>query len=175
MDDVDNMLCVVVLEAGSSWPPWIGEYQAVAPNSVVIAQAPQESPEKFELRAIHRLEEVMAGRATLRVGIVVSNASSVEAQLSERYGVCRMLVRAMAKSERAELVLAGDGGGSDQSRHELFALAGTLCDELRGSELSVSVRFADGRPKSGTMRSVSPLPLEEATLPDQDVAGRQRG
>lgn len=173
-DDVDNMLCVVVLESGAGWPPWIGEYQAVAPNSVVIAQAPEESAEAFGARALGRLQEVTSGRAKLRVAIVASSPSPSKEQLEQRYAICRTLVHAMADSPRADLVLAGDGDGSDQSRHELFALAGALCDELRGSELSVRVRFAEGRQKSGTMRSVAPLQADELDELEE-AAVSQRG
>jgi hypothetical protein len=169
--DVDNMLCVVVLESGATWPAWINEYQAVAPNSVVIAQAPEETAEQFGVRAGHRLQEAKAGRTTLRVAVVVTGSSSDAATLAQRHGVCRQLVHAMAGSERADLVLAGDGGGSDQSRHELFALAGALCDELRGSELTVRVRFSEGRPKSGTMRSVLP----DASVEEREAGGRKSG
>lgn len=174
--DVDNLLCVVVLEAGSTWPPWINEYHAVAPNSVVIAQAPEESPQAFGLRSCHRLEEISTGRAKLTVAVVVASTKASEEQLAQRHAICRMLVRAMASAPRSDLVLAGEGKGSDQNRHDLFALAGTLCDELRGSELSVSVRFVDGRPESGTMRSVSPVAISEAQQDaDKEAIGQKRG
>jgi len=174
--DVDNLLCVVVLEAGSTWPPWINEYHAVAPNSVVIAQAPEETPHQFGLRASHRLEEISTGRAKLKVGVVVASTKASDEQLTERHAICRTLVRAMTSSERSDLVLAGEGKGSDQNRHDLFALAGTLCDELRGSELSVSVRFVDGRPESGTMRSVSPVAsVESHENVDVEAIGQKRG
>ena len=53
-----------------------------------------------------------------------------------------------------KVVLAGDGHDGDPARHELFALAGVLCEELGGSKINVHVRFSNG--KSGVMRSVAP-------------------
>ena len=55
----------------------------------------------------------------------------------------------------------------DQPRHELLALAETLCDELRGTELGVRVRFSEKRAASGTMRAVRPSVPE---LTDSDSA-----
>ena len=60
----------------------------------------------------------------------------------------------MARSGNGEIVLTSDG--DDEVRQSLFALAGTLCEDLRGSELGVRVRFSEQQASSRTMRSVRP-------------------
>jgi hypothetical protein len=57
-------------------------------------------------------------------------------------------------------------------RHQLFALAGTLCDELGGTQVNVRVRFGSGRPESGVsgvMKSIAP-PAEHAVAEEERVA-----
>ncbi len=52
----------------------------------------------------------------------------------------------------------------DAVRHQLFALVGTLCDELRGTRVSVRVRFdtlRSGAAVSGVMKSVTPSKSSE--------------
>jgi hypothetical protein len=60
----------------------------------------------------------------------------------------------MGTAHEAELVLAGESEELGESRHELFALAGILCEELGGTRVNVRVRFSNGR--SGVMRAIAP-------------------
>ena len=73
--------------------------------------------------------------------------------------MCAALLRVMVQKRQGELVLAAHANADAEQRHELFALAGTLCDELGGTEVTVRVRFGSGRPESGVsgvMKSVAP-------------------
>ncbi len=154
LENRDDLLSIVVLEAGAAWPVWIGEYQRLAPNAVVIAEARAESLSAFEARAVHRIEEATARSGpSVRVGVMVLADAGNRERASLRRSVARALLSAMGPSHEAELVLAGDGQELDISRHELFALAGTLCEELGGTHVNVRVRFSSG--KSGVMRSVT--------------------
>ena len=92
--------------------------------------------------------------ARVRVGVIVSVDSPTEERVLLRQNVARALLKAMGKNHEAELVLGGDSEELDGSRHEMFELAGTLCEELGGTRVSVRVRFSNG--KSGVMRSVTP-------------------
>lgn len=155
LENRDDLMSIVVLEAGASWPSWLSEYQRLAPNAVVIAQAAAESAAGFESRVLHRIVEAsVSGNGRIRVGVIVSADMGSESRLAMRQSVSRALIKAMGTSHEAELVLAGDSDELEASRHEMFALAGTLCEELGGSRVSVRVRFSNG--KSGVMRSVSP-------------------
>jgi hypothetical protein len=151
----DDLMSIVVLEAGATWPVWLAEYQRLAPNAVVIAQARAEPMDAFRARVVHRMEEAQhASGARVCVGVIVAAPVAGDEQLSFREGVARALLQLMGSGNEAELVLAGDGHDSDPARHELFAIAGSLCEELGGSKVNVRVRFSNS--KSGVMRSVDP-------------------
>jgi hypothetical protein len=161
----EGLLSVVVLEAGSSWPPWLGEYQKQAPNSVVIAQSVEESGCAFALRIARRMDEIAAGDAAIHVALLVSNGSLDEASVTARQQIGASLLRVMVQKRQGELVLAAHANAGDELRHELFALAGSLCDDLGGTQVSVRVRFGSGRPESGVSgvrKSVAPAAVADA-------------
>ncbi|RYZ02785.1 MAG: hypothetical protein EOO73_30450 [Myxococcales bacterium] len=158
LESSDDSMSIVVLEAGAAWPGWLAEYQRLAPNSVVIAQASAESPQSFQARVLSRVAEARArsDAAHVRIGVLVAAHDPEQKRAELRRRVARSLVEAMspASAHDRELVLAGDSDDLNQSRHELFALAGTLCDELRGKRINVRVRFTSAH--SGVMRTVTP-------------------
>jgi hypothetical protein len=157
LENSDDLMSIVVLEAGAAWPAWLAEYQRLAPNAVVIAQAAAEAPQAFQARVLHRVTEASnSNGARVRVGVIVVADVPGQQRSSLRQNVARALLKAMGatgKNHEAELVLGGDSEELDDSRHEMFALAGTLCEELGGTKVSVRVRFSNG--KSGVMRSVT--------------------
>lgn len=155
LESSDDSMSIVVLEAGAAWPSWLAEYQRLAPNSVVIAQAAAEPSEVFQVRVLHRLAEATARgeAARLRIGVMVASQQTLESRAALRQNIARAITDAMSGPE-GELVLAGDSEELSHSRHELFALAGTLCDELRGRHINVRVRFTSAQ--SGVMRTVTP-------------------
>lgn len=158
LESSDDSMSIVVLEAGAAWPSWLAEYQRLAPNSVVIAQASAESAESFQARVLSRVAEARSrsDAAHVRIGVLVAAHDPEQKRVELRRRVARSLVEAMASASNLdrELVLAGDSDELNQSRHELFALAGTLCDELRGKRINVRVRFTSAQ--SGVMRTVTP-------------------
>ena len=145
----EALLSVVVLELGASWPPWLAEYQKHAPDSVVIAQSAGERGAEFAHRVSRKMDEIEARRAVIHAGLLVCNGALDEGSAHAREVICAHLLRVMRARQRGELVLASDVSAGDDMRHQLFALAGTLCDELRGSAVSVRVRFDTVRPASG--------------------------
>jgi len=160
----ETLLSVVVLELGSTWPPWLAEYQAQAPNSMVIAQSADESASTFAQRIGRKMDEVGARDVAIHAGLLVSNGALDSEAIEARQAICDSLLKTMLKKQRGELVLASDVTADDAVRHQLFALAGTLCDELRGTRVSVRVRFDTLRPApaaSGVMKSVSPSGASE--------------
>jgi hypothetical protein len=161
LENSDDLMSIVVLEAGAAWPSWLTEYQRLAPNAVVIAQAATEAADTFQARVLHRVAEAAANSgARVRVGVIVSVDSPTQERVLLRQNVARALLKAMGTAHEAELVLAGDSEELEASRHQLFALAGTLCEELGGTLVNVRVRFSNS--KSGIMRSVSPSSPDEA-------------
>jgi len=161
----ETLLSVVVLELGSTWPPWLAEYQAQAPNSMVIVQSTDESAAVFAQRISRKMDEVGARDSAIHAGLVVSNGALDAESITARQAICGALLRVMLKKQRGELVLASDVTAGDAVRHQLFALAGTLCDELGGTKVSVRVRFDTIRPSpsvSGVMKSVTPAASSES-------------
>ncbi|HEX7451566.1 MAG TPA: hypothetical protein VIK01_23465 [Polyangiaceae bacterium] len=161
----EALLSVVVLELGSTWPPWLVEYQKHAPNSVVIAQSAGESGAEFARRITRKMDEIAGKDALIHAGLVVCNGALDADSVAGRQRICTSLLHVMLQKQHGELVLAGDVTANDQVRHALFALAGTLCDELRGAQVSVRVRFDSVRPApstSGVMPSVVPPAGDEA-------------
>ncbi|HEY4106534.1 MAG TPA: hypothetical protein VGM44_21685 [Polyangiaceae bacterium] len=155
----ETLLSVVVLEAGSAWPPWLGEYQKLAPNSVVVAQSGEESGRDFVQRIARRVDEISGSDAKIHAALLVSNGLLDEEAVTTRMALCKSLLGVMVQKRHGELVLAATALANDELRHELFALAGTLCDDLRGTPVNVRVRFGSGKPESsvsGVMKSVAP-------------------
>ncbi|HEY3257121.1 MAG TPA: hypothetical protein VGJ91_24355 [Polyangiaceae bacterium] len=166
----ETLLSVVVLELGSTWPPWLAEYQAQAPNSMVIVQSADETGSLFVQRITRKMDEVAARDAVIHAGLLVSNGLLDVATVDARQAICNALLRVMLKKQRGELVLASDVTAGDAVRHQLFALAGTLCDELHGTQVSVRVRFDTIRPSpsvSGVMKSVVPAPADSHSDDDR--------
>ena len=152
----DDLMSIVVLETGAAWPAWLAEYQQLAPNAVVIAQVRGEALDTFRARVIHRMQEAaISSGARVRVGVIIVAPVAGEELLELRESVARALLQLMGSSNEAELVLVGDGHETDPARHELFAIAGALCEELGGSKVDVHVRFSNN--KSGIMCSLAPL------------------
>jgi len=161
----ETLLSVVVLELGASWPTWLAEYQKHAPDSVVLAQSSGESGAEFAHRIARKMDEIALREAAIHAGFLVSNGKLDEEAVLARERICSLLLRVMVQKERGELVLAADVKTGDDFRHELFSLAGTLCDELRGSPVNVRVRFDTLRPTSGVsgvMKTVGEVEVAKA-------------
>ena len=148
---------IVVMEVGAIFPSFVGEYQQSAPNSLVEVQMTNESPAQFAQRVIKKIDQVSGD---LRVAIIATNGETHEERAAARYRIARAILRMMARSGNGEIVLTSDG--DEDVRQSLFALAGTLCEDLRGSELGVRVRFSEEYAASRTMRSVRPSSPEIA-------------
>jgi len=169
----ETLLSVVVLELGSTWPPWLAEYQAQAPNSIVIAQSADESSSTFARRIGRKMDEVGARDATIHAGLLVCNSALDAATSDARQAICDALLHVMLKKQHGELVLASDVTAGEPVRHQLFALAGTLCDELHGTRVSVRVRFDTIRPGpavSGVMKTVASTGSVEPRAEDDSRA-----
>ncbi len=162
LDNSDDLTSIVVLEAGAAWPSWLTDYQRLAPNAVVIAQAASEAMPVFRARVLHRIAEAAnTNGARVRVGVIVAADHPHQQRPLLRESIARALLAVMGKSHEAELVLAGNSDELEASRHELFALAGVLCEELSGTHINVRVRFSCGRLRpSGVMRAAESVAPE---------------
>lgn len=153
---VEDPASLIVIEAGARWPSWVADRQRAAPNSFVEVQTGSEPPQHFAQRVSSRVVGLSADRKALRLAVIATNGGTDPEASAARSMIARALLRAMARSGGGELVLSAES--TDDARHELFALAGALCEGLKGSQISVSVRFSDRRSSSGTMPKIVPMP-----------------
>jgi hypothetical protein len=165
----EALLSVVVLELGSAWPSWLAEYQQHAPDSLVVAQSADESGSEFAQRVERKAHELAGRDVAIHAGLLVCNGVHNEASNAARQRIGSALLRVMLQKQRGELVLAGDNTAADDVRQALFALAGSLCDELHGASLKVSVRvrFDTIRPAPGASGVMKSAP--RAGSPDIDM------
>jgi len=151
MDNEDSRSSIVIIEAGAGWPSWIAEYQRRAPNATVVAQTASEDHADFQVRVLHRLDEMGRGSNVLSVAVVLCAENAHHSARAARESVCQALTRAL---DGGDLVLAATDD-AEAFKQELFALAGRLCEGPRGKRVNVRVRFSSS--ESGTMPSVVPL------------------
>ncbi len=96
----ETLLSVVVLEHGTTWPPWLAEYQARAPNSMVIVQSADESASLFAQRISRKMTEVGARDSALHAGLLVSNGVLDAPTIAARQTICSALLQVMLKKQR---------------------------------------------------------------------------
>jgi len=144
MDSDETRVSLVVMEAGAGWPEMAGAHHA--PNSVVEAQLAGEPPADFAGRVKHRMGSL---DGPIVFGLIATNGSMDAASVELREDIARAACRHMASAEGGELLLVADESVADDVRHSLMALAGGLCGELAGDNVSVRVRFPETRIDSG--------------------------
>ena len=149
---------LIVLELDASWPDWIAELGRSAAQSIVEQQADDETADELSQRIVRRVHELAQQRMHMDIGLLLTNGRTDEASVDARYRMARAVLRSMSDAGAGELLIAAEAHVDDEARHQLFALAGTLCDELYGAELGVRVRFHDRPAASGTMPSVASEP-----------------
>ena len=143
---------LVVVEAGAKWPACAGEYQQQQPNSVVEIQAESEAGTAFVSRVKRRIATTRK-RGAVRVALLAANGVLDRASKQARYELAHTLAGALDGAGELVLTASLSSGNAESIRHELFSLAGALCDELKCASVSVSVRFSDATDESGTRPS----------------------
>ncbi len=129
---------LIAMELGSLWPTWA---RTSASNAVVVAQQPAEPPWAFARRVTHRISRLWATRCKIRKAVVAVGPASDVDSFAARCIIARSVIGSMPAVDDAEIVLSAHEPHASELRHELLGLAGALCEQLQGTELSVSVRF----------------------------------
>jgi hypothetical protein len=70
------------------------------------------------------------------------------------------MIHAMQGATTPRLIFVAPSTISEEGRHELFSIAGTLSTQLHGTPIEVSVRFADTRQISGLHPVIKSLPQQ---------------
>jgi hypothetical protein len=157
--EVENRAALVVMEAGARWPSYSGEVHGRASNAVVESQPPSETLAEFASRVVARIKRLVARNTTIPVAFVAMSPRFDAEATASRYRVARAILSAMSARGEGELLIATDEHLPDDARHQLVAFAGALCDGLRGSDVSVRVRFASSASRSGVRALSEPPPV----------------
>ena len=136
---------MVVMEPGSDWPGQIGDSMRVIAFSHDGADLLRRTQQS--VGALHRRDSVV------RVAVLACNLATGGAAADRRAQLARALLDAVASTNCGRMVLRASGIASRQQRQELFALAESLAEGLRGSTATVSVRFADVRTRNAVLHT----------------------
>jgi hypothetical protein len=158
----ENPISIVVMEAGARWPSWFRALDRSGANSLVQVQADGERADQLVSRVLERAGE-LSSRGCVQLCVLACNERTCPQALAVRLRIARGLVDSMLSSAQGELVMTVEADIDDELRHELLALAGTLCDEFHQTKITVSVRFSSKGPRSAVrLRAVVPPPIAEA-------------
>jgi hypothetical protein len=154
--------CILVVERGVEKIPTIDDDACDAAERAIIAQQPDETPADLAVRVVRRAEEL--GRRGLQLGSAVFAASEVVSDevFASRCRMARALVKAMESAPHARLLFIPPSTLSDDGRHELLSIAGTLAMDLCHVPVEVSVRFQQAPPEEiphSAVRLRKPLPV----------------
>jgi hypothetical protein len=154
MTDELNTACILVVERGVESIPSISEPGCVATERAIIAQQPDETPVELSARVIRRAQELARQKTPIECAVIVASDAVQDDVFAARCHMARALVRAMEGAPRARLVFALPASLSDEGRHELLSIAGTLALHLSHVPVEVNVRFQpqleDAEPHSET-------------------------
>jgi hypothetical protein len=129
------LVSLVVMEPGSEWPGHLGDHS----NLVAFSQ----TGEKLLQRTQEEIDALRRSQQNVRVAVLACNAATDGEVDGYRAKIARALLAAVKQTTFGRLVLSASGGASLRLRQELFALAGALSEELRGTTASVSLRFPE--------------------------------
>jgi hypothetical protein len=150
MTDEINTACVVVVETGADEIPTIDDPSCTATERVIIAQQPDETAAELAVRVSRRAQE-LARHTPIESAVIVASDTVHDEVFASRCNMARALVRAMSGASSARLLFTPRQTLSDEGRHELLSIAGTLAMQLGYVPVEVSVRFAPppAEPRSG--------------------------
>lgn len=137
-----EQVVLVIMENGSDFPTWVEECRDQTPDAIVIAQQRDETPAELALRVVRRLHALEARGRTVSTSVLAAGDGSDDEIFEARCRVARALLTHMSlQNASGGLVFAAREAGADEARHELMSLAGTLMEQLAGTDLSIGLRF----------------------------------
>jgi len=148
MTDELSTACIMVVESGVRGIPAIDEPSCPATERAVIAQQPDETPAELAVRVIRRAEELVRNKSPVECAVIIASDAVADEVFASRCTIARTLVRAMEGAPRAKLIFVPPPSLSDEGRHELLSIAGTLAVQLSHVPVEVSVRFQAAEPEA---------------------------
>ena len=145
-------VALVVMEPGCDWPSWI-----VRQDVDVVAVRDREDAGEDALRALRqRIERIPR---PLSAAVLACSLEADDWAIQRRIAIARVLLSAIADSERGQLTISASANASSALRHELIGLTATLSEYLAGSKACVSLRFG------GVARPIQGLMFQPAEVP----------
>jgi hypothetical protein len=133
---------LVAVERGAALPTWIGHCQDKVSDVFVLVGNTMEPTDALLRRVEQRLAlltdtEQRRGMAVLVAerGHASPEAEQVRAQVADR------LLSYLARVGQGMLLLLTEESASLESRVQLLSMAGVLAQQVRGTQISINVRF----------------------------------
>lgn len=130
-----TMVSLVVMEPGSEWPGHMGDSVDLIAFSMGGEALVHKTQEKVD--ALKR------DRQDVRVAVLACNGEADVQTGTCRAKVARTLLAAVSRATFGRLVLTASSRVPMRVRNELFLLAGTLSENLRGTTATVSLKFTE--------------------------------
>jgi hypothetical protein len=166
--------CLTIVEFGAERSSASHDGILDASARAMVVQQADETPAELALRATRRAARLVQAGAALEAGVIVASDVVSDEVFLGRCQIARAMIRAMRGATTPRLIFVAPSTISDEGRHELFSIAGTLATQLHGTPIEVSVRFSDRRQVSGLHPVVAPAArrraLEESQVPTAEVA-----
>jgi len=108
---------VVIIERGAKWPSNVDELRRNAPESVVLAQSPDESPDDFAARVQSRLARLESSDRVVRSAVLAAGPATGTEMVAARRRMAHALRWLRVDDEIgseswARVPLAFTGGGA---------------------------------------------------------------
>ncbi|HEY5956382.1 MAG TPA: hypothetical protein VIV60_07520, partial [Polyangiaceae bacterium] len=133
---------LVAVERGAVLPSWIGHCQDKVSDVFMLIENNEEPRDALLRRVDQRL--ALLSDAEHRLGLMVLVAApgnADEETESARVAVAERLLSYLSQLGEGTLLMLTDERAALDSRVQLLSMAGVLAQQLRGTKLSVSVRF----------------------------------
>jgi hypothetical protein len=161
MQTSERGVVLVIMESGSEWPAWVEPLAGLIGHAVVVAQEPESPPAELALRAIHKISTLERVDRPVVMGVVAAGqhaASDNDDVFAARCLIARAMLTQMSGLGSGSIVFSCPEQTPDRARADLLELAGTLTNQLAGSDLSVGLRF-ETAPRSCGARHDGAQPL----------------
>jgi len=162
---------LVVVERGGRLPVWLGRCQEVVTDVIVLVAGADEALVDFSARLQQRLTALAETDEQLTMAVLVAaEGDELVAVAETRTAIAKMVLGQLRRDRPAHLLLVTGDALTVETRFQLLSLAGVLAQEIRGTCLTVGVRFgaADGDVVPPELKRVRPAhPRSHQIPPDR--------
>lgn len=133
---------LVAVENGANLPSWTARCQDRFSDVFVLAGIADEPADALLRRVQQRLSLLAPTPNGQGFAIFVTDRGTVSTAAEiARLRLAQAMLGYLSKLKRGTLLLLTDADASDTCREQLLAMVGNLSQQLRGTDISVSVRF----------------------------------